>query len=108
MSIADVLIIAGCLAAGYWIVSSVMGPGSPKRPSPPEGKAVKVINAGDANLSNWYLILDVSEFAKRDEITTAYQRKLAQLKGDPHAAESEAKLRAAYDMGMKLFRQGKP
>jgi hypothetical protein len=27
MSLTDVLIILGCLAGGYWIVSSVMGPG---------------------------------------------------------------------------------
>ena len=27
MSLIDILIILGCVAGGYWIVSSVMGPG---------------------------------------------------------------------------------
>jgi hypothetical protein len=37
MSLTDILIILGCLAGGYWIVSSVMGPGIDiTRRKPPE------------------------------------------------------------------------
>jgi hypothetical protein len=37
MSVLDILVILGCVAVGYWIVSSVMGPGIDITRQPPDG-----------------------------------------------------------------------
>lgn len=37
MNLTDILVIVGCVAVGYWIVSSVMGPGIDITRRPPEG-----------------------------------------------------------------------
>jgi len=38
MNLWDILVIVGCVAVGYWIVSSVMGPGIDITRRPPEGE----------------------------------------------------------------------
>lgn len=98
MSIGDILIIVGCLAGGYWLVNSVMGPGiditrsdpppegpatAPGKPdpgappswarprtSPPSGKSLPTTRNGD-----WHLLLDVPRTASRSEIEAAYKRQ---------------------------------
>ncbi len=82
MSIGDVLVILGCLAGGYWIVSSVMGPGvdltrrapppppDAGHPAPTDAKALV-----DPRRSDWHLLLDVPRSADRAEIEAAWKRQ---------------------------------
>ena len=101
MSITDILIILGCLAGGYWIVSSVMGPGiditrrKPPEP-PPEVSATPAARTVsrppsaalprpvNSHQHDWHIILDVPHTASRSGIEAAFkhQQKKAQASGD--------------------------
>jgi hypothetical protein len=103
MSLTDILIILGCLAGGYWIVSSVMGPGIDitRRTPPPEAgkeeprayplsapkpgrRPVALPRATNPHLNDWHVILDVPRSASRGDIEAAFrhQQKKAQAAGD--------------------------
>ena len=91
MNLTDILIILACLAGGYWIVSSVMGPGvditRPKPPSaeaPPAAKSLPNPRRGD-----WHLLLDVPSTASRADVEAAYKRQMnkALASGDAHQQE---------------------
>jgi hypothetical protein len=95
MSISDILIILACLAGGYWIVSSVMGPGvditrrspppaeppadppTPAHETPPSWASVpKARASANPRERDWHLLLDVSRSASKAEIEAAYKRQL--------------------------------
>ncbi len=112
MSILDILIILGCLAGGYWVVSSVMGPGvditrrDPARndapgapPSPSPGMPAAVKQLPNPRRADWHLLLDVSRSASRAEVEAAYRRQLnkALAGGDTHQQEQ---LRLAREAGL--------
>jgi len=104
MSLADILIILGCLAGGYWIVSSVMGPGIditrrtpppdagheappaayPRAPRPAGKKPIALPRRAHPDIHDWHVILDVPSSASRSDIETAFrhQQKKAQAAGD--------------------------
>jgi hypothetical protein len=103
MSLTDILIILGCLAGGYWIVSSVMGPGidiTRRTPPPEAGKEepsaypraprsadkppIALPRPVNPHRNDWHLILDVPHTASRGEIEAAFrhQQKKAQASGD--------------------------
>ena len=69
MSLIDILIILGCVAGGYWIVSSVMGPGIDiTRSEPPQEGARDtsvVKRAPNPRQADWHLLLDVPREASR-------------------------------------------
>lgn len=119
MGITDILIILGCLGGGYWLVSSIMSPGTHTPPDnkPPEGTPSdskpwrdKPASAPPPQLPSpaapaaatnpyardWHLILDVPATAGRAEIDAAYRRRLSQAKasGDPYELD---RLRLAYE-----------
>lgn len=92
--LALILLIAGCLVAGYWIVSSVMD------------DSVDVIRKerdASAASPNWYLELDIAPDASEAEIRAAMKRRLAQAKsgGDPGAIE---RITRAAEEGLKRAR----
>lgn len=110
MSIIDILIILGCLAGGYWIVSSVMGPGvdimrrdgtpDDDRGAPvPPGKPAAVRQLPNPREADWHLLLDVSRSASRAEIETAYKRQLNKALASRDEAQQE-QLRLARDAGL--------
>lgn len=97
MNWANILIILGCLGGGYWLVSSIMGPGvditkatGGDQPEPPP-------------LRDWHLILDIPSDSSRREIQAALKRRLAQLDtgADRGAAE---RLRRAAEAGLRQAR----
>jgi hypothetical protein len=100
MSIIDILVILGCLAGGYWIVSSVMGPGVDitrrEQQAPPVQQKASLQNSHKAD---WYLLLDVPRTASRPEIEAAYQRQQqkAAASFDTHQME---RLRLAREAGL--------
>jgi hypothetical protein len=96
----NVLIVLGCLAAGYWLVSSIMSPGvdltrPPKSPDTEPAPALPVL-APNPHASDWHLILDVPLGAHRREVESAYKRRLAQAEasGDTLAIK---RIRLAYE-----------
>ena len=116
MSITDILIILGCLAGGYWLVSSVMGPGiditrrdaqkpadqPPALPPPaaaPRSAAPLASLPRSKHPTDWHLLLDVPRTATRAEIEAAFrhQQKKAQAAGDRMLEEN---LRRARDAGL--------
>jgi hypothetical protein len=123
-----ILIIAGCAVAGYWIVSSVMGPGvdvieegrrkmrhegaSENDPGalPPPSESARPDTAARKSLpsprhppssSAWYVVLDVTPNASRSEIQAAMRRRVAQAEaaGDTAAIE---RIRHAAELGLAL------
>jgi hypothetical protein len=105
MSLTDILIILGCLAGGYWIVSSVMGPGIditrrtpppdaskeephppayPRAPGPTSRPPIALPRLVNPHKNDWHLILDVPHTASRGDIEAAFrhQQKKAQASGD--------------------------
>jgi hypothetical protein len=107
MKLTDILIILGCLAAGYWIVSSVMSPGTgndkkpssndppprapeqPRLPTPP----IRSTASRGAN-EEWTLVLDVPRSATRSDIDAAFKRRLAQAQAANDTMEVERVRRA--------------
>jgi hypothetical protein len=109
MSLIDILIILGCVAGGYWIVSSVMGPGIDitRREHPqqeaPDATAPKQLP--NPRRTDWHLLLDVSREASRAEIEAAHKRQLnkALAARDTHQQEQ---LRLARDAALAQLRSG--
>jgi hypothetical protein len=100
MSIGDILIILGCLAGGYWIVSSVMGPGVDiTRRDQPRSAPPAVKQLPNPRQSDWHLLLDVPRSASRAEIEAGYTRQLnkALASRDTHLQEN---LRRAREAGV--------
>ena len=118
MTIGDGIVVLICLAAGYWLVSKLLAKleepksivpakevGTTQQQTPPGYEPV--------TRSNWYRILEVSEYASRDEVSTAYRRMISQYHpdkvsqmGEDIRAVADAKsqqINAAYKFGMQLF-----
>jgi hypothetical protein len=108
MSLIDILIILGCVAGGYWIVSSVMGPGIDitRRETPPDltRDTPVVKKAPNSRQADWHLLLDVPREASRAEIEAAYKRQLnkALASRDTHQQEQ---LRLARDAALSATRR---
>jgi hypothetical protein len=108
MSLIDILIILGCVAGGYWIVSSVMGPGIDitRREHPQDGSRDTSVmkQAPNPRQADWHLLLDVSREAGRAEIEAAYKRQLnkALASRDTHQQEQ---LRLARDAALSATRR---
>jgi hypothetical protein len=99
MRILNILIILGCLVGGYWLVSSIMGPGIDTRPQRRDGAKPgegDVEVAPNPHQHDWHLILDIPANADRGEIERAYRRRLAKAEnsGDPFEAQ---RIRRAYE-----------
>ncbi len=94
----NLLIILGCLAGGYWLVSSIMGPGIDlaRRTRPEEKSAGHGADPEtNAHTRDWHLILDVPANADRREIELAYKRRLAKAEESGDSIESQ-RVRLAY------------
>jgi len=104
MSITDILIILGCLAGGYWIVSSVMGPGVDITRQGKPAKPAERPMLSNPHEVDWHLLLDVPRTASRTEIESAYQRQhqKAAASFDTHQME---RLRLARDAGLARHAQ---
>jgi hypothetical protein len=107
MNFINLLIILGCLAGGYWLVSSIMGPGiDVTRHGKPEEKPVppaadSAAEAGvRAHAHDWHLILDVPANAGRREIEAAFRRRLAKAESSGDSFES-IRIRRAYEAGLR-------
>lgn len=83
MNLVDILIILACLGGGYWIVSSVMGPGvditrqTPSSPTPERGPGdpPAAQRLPNPRRDDWHLLLDVPRSADRAEIEAAWKRQ---------------------------------
>jgi len=117
MSIIDILVILGCLAGGYWIVSSVMGPGVDitRRDAPgdaaPDAPAAsrqlprpKQEQGPNPRRADWHLLLDVPRSASRAEIDAAYRRQLEKALASGDAGQQE-QLRLARDAALEQTRR---
>ena len=117
MTAGDGIVVLVCLAAGYWLVSRILGapeaqPGAePAKDTDTAGQpAAPAYEA--VTPANWFQVLEVSEAASREEITAAYRRKVSQYHPDKVSqmgadirAVADAKtqqVNAAYEMGMRL------
>jgi hypothetical protein len=109
----NILIILGCLAGGYWLVSSILGPGidvnrrgkpdeKPAAPGADSGSATRT--ASDAHIRahahDWHLILDVPANAGRREIEAAFKRRLAKAESSGDSFES-IRLRRAHEAALQ-------
>lgn len=111
MSITDILIILGCLAGGYWIVSSVMGPGiditrrkPPAAPDSPGKPPIALLpRAGNPHAHDWHVILDVPRSATRGDIEAAFrhQQKKADAAGDAFQLQ---RLQQAREAGLTALK----
>jgi hypothetical protein len=101
MSIGDILIILGCLAGGYWIVNSVMGPGvditRADRARPREAPPVAALP--NPRQGDWHLLLDIPRTASRSEIEAAYKRQLNKALAGRDAYQQE-QLRLAREAAL--------
>jgi hypothetical protein len=131
MSLTDILIILGCLAGGYWIVSSVMGPGidimrrkppdadrkeppsappAVRLPQPPRAtsswRRPPTSGASKGEVNDWRIILDVPNTASRGDIEAAFrhQQKKAQAAGDAVLLQ---RLQQARDAGLASLKDGR-
>jgi hypothetical protein len=103
MNVVNILIILGCLAVGYWLVSNVMGPGvditktkdNPKAPAPE-----KLLPQINPHRDDWHLLLDVPTTATRADIEAAYKRRVAQAHASHDDAQLE-KLQLAYEAALR-------
>ncbi len=124
MGLGDILIILGCLAAGYWIVSSIMGPGidvmragrdaearakekekekekekdSAETSVPINRPALpgRVSTSGDPQaVPDWHIVLDIPRDASRRDIEAARKRRLATAENNGDTAAAERVQRAA-------------
>jgi hypothetical protein len=106
MSIDAIILIGGCVAAGFWVVRSVLEPGidglgeGQKKPAPGHRRDPKPALREESPLSHWYLVLDVSSDASPSEIRDAVKRRLAQAEsaGDVDAVRRIAR---AAEQGLK-------
>jgi hypothetical protein len=106
MRFLNILIILGCLVGGYWLVSSIMGPGIDltrrrKEESPgPTGGNPDAAARSHAHDHDWHLILDVPANASRREVEAAYKRRLAKAESSGDSFES-IRLRRAYEAAIR-------
>ena len=125
MRFLNILIILGCLVGGYWLVSSIMGPGidSARRKKDASGEnrvdadsggrartgasagtSTSTSNNASANSRahehDWHLILDVPANASQREVEAAYKRRLAKAESSGDDFES-IRLRRAYDAALR-------
>jgi hypothetical protein len=123
MNIVDILIILGCLAAGYWIVNSVIGKGidtgdaqrgaeqrrgkeakpalqlpAPQQPARPTG-TVRALGTHP-----WHVELDIPADASRKDIQAAMKRRLGQAETSGDTAGAE-RIRRAAEIGMQQSRR---
>ena len=104
----NILIILGCLAGGYWLVSSIMGPGidlsrHKKDDSAGGDKAdpeTRAHSPTHAHAHDWHLILDVPANASRREIEAAFKRRLAKAEASGDGFES-IRLRRAHEAALR-------
>jgi hypothetical protein len=109
----NILIILGCLAGGYWLVSSIMGPGIDltRRGKPEEKPAAPGTDSGSNNRTasdahirahahDWHLILDVPANAGRRDIEAAFKRRLAKAEASGDSFES-IRLRRAHEAALR-------
>jgi hypothetical protein len=111
MRFLNILIILGCLAGGYWLVSSIMGPGidvtrrrkdeppGPGGPGPREPD-VDAAAAARAHERDWHLILDLPANASKREVEAAYKRRLAKAEAAGDSFES-IRIRRAYEAALR-------
>jgi hypothetical protein len=117
MSIIDILVILGCLAGGYWIVSSVMGPGvditrrdapgddAPGMPAAtPQPAVPKPVQGQNPRRADWHLLLDVPRSASRAEIDSAYRRQLEKALASGDAGQQQ-QLRLARAAALEQTRR---
>jgi len=119
MTAGDAIVVLVCLAAGYWLVSRFLG--APKAQQPPDSAKDDDVAQREippayepVTLSNWYRILEVSEYASREDIYAAYRRKISQYHPDKVsrlgediravADEKSKQINAAYEIGMRRFK----
>ncbi|MEO8313538.1 MAG: hypothetical protein ABI645_01975 [Pseudomonadota bacterium] len=113
MRLLNILIILACLMGGYWLVSSIMGPGmDPNRNKKPDDKPGGKVggnasgDSGDpgagarAHEHDWHLILDVPANASRREVDAAYKRRLAKAESSGDSFES-IRIRRAYEAALR-------
>jgi hypothetical protein len=104
MPILNILIILGCLAGGYWLVNSIMGPGVDITRKPPPGE--RTTDADNANAApnphdrDWHLILDIPANANRREIDAAYKRRLAKAQSNGDEFE-RIRVQRAYEAALR-------
>jgi hypothetical protein len=125
MGITDILIILGCLAGGYWIVSSVMGPGiditrrkppeapdspaAPPAPSAPQARTparpsiALLPRPANSHQHDWHIVLDVPRTASRSDIEAAFrhQQKKAEASRDAMLLQ---RLQQARDAGLAALK----
>lgn len=103
----NLLIILGCLAGGYWLVHSIMGPGIDitRKPQPdehPPGADVAT-SAPHPHDRDWHLILDIPATANRREIEHAYKRRLAKAQSNGDEFE-KLRVQRAYEAALRRVR----
>ena len=132
MTITDILIILGCLAGGYWIVSSVMGPGiditrrkppeaadSPEPPPapmppkslpsarsparPPDSAPAALLPRPVNRAQDWHVILDVPRSATRNDIEAAFKRQQKKAEAAGDAMQLQ-KLQQARDAALAALK----
>jgi hypothetical protein len=122
MRLLNILIILGCLVGGYWLVSSIMGPGidvTRRKKEDASGvdrdsddSSARARTGTSANTSasasassrahehDWHLILDVPANASQREVEAAYKRRLAKAENSGDDFES-IRLRRAYEAAQR-------
>lgn len=107
MPILNILIILGCLAGGYWLVSSIMSPGIDitRKPQPgqPEPAADEVKAAANPHDRDWHLILDLPVTASRSDIEQAYRRRLAKAQSSGDEFE-RLRLQRAHEAALRQLK----
>ena len=112
MRFLNILIILGCLAGGYWLVSSIMGdgigPNAGRKPDRRPGNAGSSGGSGvdsgssaaaRAHQHDWHLILDIPSDSSRREIEAAFKRQLAKAERSGDSFES-IRIRRAYEAAL--------
>jgi hypothetical protein len=124
MHLIDILIIAGCLGVGYWIVSSIMGKGvdskdgdarQARRPAPlsappatkDEAPAPRVplpappppttSRPRGGSSQPWHVVLDIPRDASARDIEAARRRRMAAAESAGDSFEMERIRRAAEE-----------
>jgi DnaJ-domain-containing protein 1 len=127
VTLGEIIVSLVCLAAGYWLVSKVLGTRDAVDRAEP---SIETDSTSSANpdgqesaeegvtYSNWFRVLEVSEHASPEEVKTAYKRKISQYHPDKVAQMGEEiralagrksqQINAAYELGMRTFGASRP
>jgi len=117
MTLSDWVVIAVCLAGGYWLMSMFLDrrrpDATPGRPEPGSGESASDRrdradgSAPDSSPAPWWEILEVSPTATPDEIRQAYRQRMSEYHPDKVAtlgpelrelaARKAQQINAAYD-----------